>query len=171
LLSCCMQFRFIWILIPCCMFFATEGSAQKILLLEKTKKFKRIRHFQGDHLAFRVDNERYAISGEIELILDNGIVVGDKMYMFENITMVLNYQKFAAFRALSKAAFIAIPPMLVYTMLHRGINTGEQPLLDRNSLQVVSVFAGIGVILWPFKARKYRLGNKWQLRTIDITPG
>jgi hypothetical protein len=166
-----MQMRLIWIIIPCCLFFATESAAQKILLLEKTKKFKRIRHFQGDHLAFRVDNERYAIAGEIEAILDHGIIVGDKLYMFENITMVLNYQKFAVFRRLSTYAFYAIPPMLVYTMLHRGLNTGEQPLLDRNSLQVVGVFAGIGVILWPFKARKYRLGNKWQLRVIDVTPG
>lgn len=166
-----MQFRLIWIIFPCCLFFAIEGGAQKILLLEKTKKFKRIRHFEGDHLAFRVDDEKFSFSGEIEAILDNGIILNGEFYAIDRISMVLNYKKFAVFRALSKSAFYAIPPMFVGTILHRGINTDETLLIDRNALQVMGVFAGIGAILWPFKARKYRLGNKWQLRIIDITPG
>jgi len=166
-----MQMRLIWILIPCCMFFATEGSAQKILLLEKTKKFKRIRHFQGDHFAFRVDDEKFAFTGEIEAILDNGIIMNGEFFAIDRISMVLNYKKFAVFRALSKSAFYSIPPMFVFTVMHRGLNVGEPLLIDRPSLQVMVVFAAIGAILWPFKARKYRLGNKWQLRVIDITPG
>lgn len=149
--------------------FAAE--AQQILLLEKIKKPKRIKHYVGDQLAFRFDDEKYTISGTIEMIREDGIVVEGEFYKLNQITMVLNYQKYAAFRVLSKSAFIAIPPMLVMTMLHRGLNTGEQPLVDRNSLQVMGVFAGIGAILWPFKARKYRLEKKWQLRVIDITPG
>lgn len=148
-----------------------NADAQKILLLEKTKKFKRIRYYEGDPFAFRVDNDKYAIAGRLDMILDNGVVVDGELFRFENITMVLNFKKYAVFRALSKSAFIAIPPMLVFTILHRGLNTGEELLIDRNSLQVMGVFAGIGAILWPFKARKYRLGKKWQLRTLDITPG
>lgn len=146
-------------------------QAQKILLLEKTKVFKRIRHYEGDPIAIRIDHEKYTIKGNIDLILDYGIVVDGELYRFENITMVLNYKKYAAFRALSKSALMALPPMLGFTVLHRGINMDDALLIDRNSLQVMGVFAGVGVILWPFKARKYRLGKKWQLRAIDVTPG
>ncbi len=146
-------------------------SAQKILLLEKTKVFKRIRHYEGDPFAFRIDNEKYAIKGRIDLILDYGVVVDGELYRFENITMVLNYKKYAVFRVLSKSALMALPPMLVFTVFHRGINMNDGLLLDRNSLQVMGVMGGIGLLLWPFKARKYKLGKKWQLRTIDVTPG
>lgn len=148
-----------------------NADAQKILLLEKTKKFKRIRYFEGDPIAFRVDNDKYAITGRLDMILDNGVVVDGELYRFESITMVLNFKKYAVFRALSKSALYAIPPMLLFTVLHRGLNSGEKLLIDRNSLQVMGVMAAIGVVLWPFKARKYRLGKKWQLRTLDITPG
>lgn len=148
-----------------------DGYGQKILLLEKTKKFKRIRHYESDPFAFRLVDEKYAISGRIDLILDYGVVVDGELYRFENIGMVLNYRKYAVFRTLSKSAFMAIPPMLVFTILHRGLNRDNALLLDRNSLQVMGVFAGIGLLFWPFKARKYRLGKKWQLRTIDVTPG
>lgn len=166
-----MVFRWNGLVLLMALLFAAEGFSQKILLLEKTKKFKRIRHFTGDHVAFRVYDDKFTISGEIEAILDDGIVVNDELYPLNRIALVLNYQKFAVFRALSKSAFYSIPPMLVFTMLHRGLNTGEHPLFDRNSLQVVGVFAAIGAILWPFKARRYRLGKKWQLRVLDITPG
>lgn len=149
---------------------AIQMQAQKIMLLEETTRFKRIRFYEGDKFAFRVDNEKYSISGHIDLILDDAIVVDDELYRYENITMVLNFKKYAVLRALSKSALIALPPMLVYTLLHHGIN-GEGVLLDRNSLQVMGVFAAIGVGLMPFKARKYPLGKKWQLRTIDVTPG
>lgn len=148
-----------------------NADAQKILLLEKTKKFKRIRYFEGDPIAFRIDNDNYAIAGRIDMILDNGVVVDGEVYRFENITMVLNFKKFAVFRALSKSALYAVPPMLVFTILHRGFNSEEKLLIDRNALQVMGVVGGIGVLLWPLKARKYRLGKKWQLRTLDITPG
>lgn len=148
-----------------------SADAQKILLLEKTRKFKRIRHFVGDPFAFRLNDQSFAISGNIDHILDSAVVVDGELYAFENISMVLNYKKYAALRMISKSALYAVPPMLVITLLHRGINTKEQPLLDRNSLQVMGVIGGIGLLLWPFKARKYRLGKKWQLRTLDITPG
>jgi len=145
--------------------------SQKILLLEKTTKFKRIRHFVGDQIAFRIGDGNFTVSGPIDYIGDSAIVVNGELCPLANISVVLNYKKYAVFRALSKAAFYAIPPMLLFTVLHRGINTREQPLLDRNSIQVVGVFGAIGVVLWPFKARKYKLKKNWQLRVIDVTPG
>lgn len=148
-----------------------EVAAQKILLLEKTKGIKRIRMYEGDPFAFRVDGDKYAIKGNIELILDYGIVLNGELYRFDNITMVLNYKKYAVFRGISKSALSAIPSMLLITALHRGINTKEQPIIDESALYVTGVFGGIGLAFWPFKARKYRLQNKWQLRTLDITPG
>jgi hypothetical protein len=148
-----------------------DAAAQKILLLEKTKGIKRIRLYEGDPFAFRVDGDKYAIRGNIELILDYGIVLNGELYRFESITMALNYKKYAVFRGVSKSALSAIPSMLVITALHRGINTKEQPLVDENALYVTGAFAGIGLAFWPFKARKYRLQKKWQLRTLDITPG
>jgi len=153
------------------LFITYKAQGQKILLLEKTKGLKRIRHYEGDPFAFRVDGNKYAIRGDIELILDYGIVVNGAVYRFENISSVLNYKKYAVLRGLSKAGLYSVPPMLAYTILHRGINTKESPLIDKNSLQVTGVVGGIGLVLWPFKVYKYRIGKKWQLRTIDVTPG
>lgn len=160
-----------WALVILMAFMALDGVAQKVLLLEKTKGIKRIRLYEGDPFAFRVDGDKYAIRGNIELILDYGIVLNGEVYRFENITMVLNYKKYAVFRGISKSALSAVPSMLLITALHRGINTKEQPIVDQNALQVTGVFGGIGLAFLPFKARKYRLKEKWQLRTIDITPG
>jgi hypothetical protein len=154
------------------LFFLThQVQGQKILLLEKTTGTKRIRHYEGDSFAFRVDGDKYAIKGNIEMILDYGIVVDGEVYRFDNITMVLNYRKYAVLRALSKSALYAVPPMLVFTLLHNGINTKESPLIDKNTIQVAGVVGGVGLVLWPFKVYKYRLDKKWQLRTIDVTPG
>lgn len=160
-----------WVLLFVLAFVSPDLVAQKILLLEKTKGIKRIRLYEGDPFAFRVDGDKYAIRGNIELILDYGIVLNGEVYRFENITMVLNYKKYAVFRGISKSALSAIPSMLLITALHRGINTKEQPLVDESALYVTGVIGGIGLVLWPFKARKYKLQKKWQLRTLDITPG
>jgi hypothetical protein len=160
-----------WVFVVLMVFMGLETAAQKILLLEKTKGIKRIRLYEGDPFAFRVDGDKYAIRGNIDHILDYGIVLNGEIYRFESITMVLNYQKYAVFRGVSKSALSAIPSMLLITALHRGINTKEQPLVDENALYVTGAFAGIGLAFWPFKARKYRLNNKWHLRTQDITPG
>lgn len=151
--------------------FAQSAAAQTILLLEKTSSAKRIRYYAGDPFAFRLANDRVTIRGTIDLITETALVLDGEYFQFSEIGMVLNYQKFAVLRALSKSALIAVPPMLVFTMLHRGLNTKEQPLLDRNSLQVMGVFATVGLVLWPFQAKKYKLQNNWQLRSLNITPG
>lgn len=150
---------------------AHGAVAQTILLLEKTTSAKRIRYYPGDPFAFRLANDRVTIRGTIDLIAETALVLDGEYYQLSEMRMVLNYKKFAVLRALSKSALIAVPPMLVFTLLHRGLNTKEQPLLDRNSLQVMGVFATIGLVLWPFQARKYKLHKKWQLRALNITPG
>lgn len=150
---------------------STEVAAQRLLLLEKVRTAKRIRIHVGEPLAFRPIGERFVISGQLEALGDSSLVLNGERYQIADIGMVLDYEKFAVLRMLSRSAFIAIPPMFVITMLHRGLNTGEQPLIDRNALQVMGVFGAIGLVLFPFKARKFRLGKRWQLRVIDITPG
>lgn len=167
----CMNWMRKVVLVLVAVAFVQSATAQTILLLEKTTSPKRIKYFVGDRFAFRLENDRVTIRGTIDLITETALVVDDEYYQLNQIGIVLNYQKFAVLRALSKSALVAIPPMLVFTLLHRGLNTKEQPLLDRNSMQVMGVFATIGLVLWPFQAKKYKLQKKWQLRPLDVTPG
>jgi hypothetical protein len=145
--------------------------SQRILLLDHKHKLKRFRFFEGDEIAFRIQGERFVVKGFIDMISDSTVVVNDVAYPVRLISEIRDYERYAALRAISRSAYIAIPPMAAITMLHRGLNTRESPLLDRNSLQVMGVFAGIGTLLLPFNARRYRTGKKWELRIIDITPG
>lgn len=151
--------------------FGQEMCAQHILLLEKENSSKRIRFRVGDDIAFRLYSDRTVFRGEIEQLVGQVMVIDGQIFEVDSVSMVLNYKPFAATQMMSKSAFIALPPMLLFTVLHRGINTGEQPLVDENSLYVMGVFAGIGTVLFPFKSRKYRMRRNWNLRVLDITPG
>ncbi|TVR39686.1 MAG: hypothetical protein EA392_05670 [Cryomorphaceae bacterium] len=151
--------------------FGQDIFAQHILLLEKENSSKRIRFRVGDDIAFRLYGERTVFRGKIEQLADQIMVVEGQAFELDSVSKVLNYKPFAATQMISKSAFLAIPPMLLFTVLHRGINTGEQPLVDENSLYVMGVFAGIGTVLFPFKSRKYRMHKNWNLRVLDVTPG
>lgn len=145
--------------------------SQRILLLDNKHKLKRYRFFEGDQIAFRTHGERFVIKGFIEHIADSSFIVNNTSYPLSLVSEIRDYNRYAAIRAVSRSAFIAIPPMAAITMLHRGLNTKESPLLDRNSLQVMGVFAGIGALLMPFNVRRYKTNKSWELRIIDITPG
>jgi hypothetical protein len=168
--TCCMNWSK-WMLFLMLAMACHQLQAQKILLLEKTKGTKRIKLREGDSFAFRVDGEKYAIKGELDMILDSAIVLDGEVYFLHSITAVLDFKKYAVYRQISKAAFVAIPSMLLITALHRGLNTNESPLIDKNALQVTGVFAAIGLAFAPFRVKKYQLDKNWQLRIIDITPG
>jgi hypothetical protein len=68
-------------------------------------------------------------------------------------------------RIVHTSALAAGSGYIILDCLNRGINR-ESPLVDKSTVVIGgSIIAG-GVALMPFQEHKYKIGNRWRVKTI-----
>ncbi len=142
---------------------SASAPAQKILMLYKPGKAKRIMYNAGDEIHLKLADEDLLLSGTITHISDSGITIQDDHIPLRRIGAILDFDKRRRHRKLSGQGIGLAFYVVFFNSMHRLINTGERPVVENNTLAVAGVLAGAGLLFLPFRAKKYRIGNKWQL--------
>ncbi|MEL7529744.1 MAG: hypothetical protein AAFN10_00475 [Bacteroidota bacterium] len=157
----------------------------KVLTLENAKRFKRIVFRPGDYIRFQTHDGRAQYNGQIESINDSSIVIlkvvkmtneGDatnnvfRDYVpIREIDMVYNPHKtvWQTFKNwYSGSAMISGGGLILITALNAW--TSDLPP-DPNSVLIATGILTSGFIVRYIGRDKYKLGDKWQLKTMEIT--
>ena len=142
---------------------SASAPAQKKLMLYKPAKAKRIMYEAGDEIHLKLKDEDLLLSGIITHISDSGITIQEDHIPVRRIGAIINFCKRRGHRKISGQSMMLAAYTVFFNSMHRLINSGERPVIDNNTLVVAGVMAGAGLLFLPFKAKKYRLGNKWML--------
>lgn len=142
----------------------------RFILLDKPGTTKRKKFYVGESISLRLKGEDYVISDKIVSLRDSMIYLDSKRIPPSSLNAVVNLKPKKVSRGLSKAAFLAIPPLLVFTVANKVFNTGEQPLLNDTDLRLMGVMAGIGIVMRIPPPRNYHLDKGWRLRILDVSP-
>jgi hypothetical protein len=146
-----------------------ESTSQTYLSVRNQHRPVRVNYELGDNIALKLDGDSPIYRGEINALNDTSLVLGDVRIPLHRIDVVLDYDSRASLRTLLNSAFLAIPIFLVYTGMHRWINTGERPILEKNAVVLSGIYGGMGLALRPFGVKRYRVGNRWDLKVVDTS--
>ncbi|MEM6346283.1 MAG: hypothetical protein AAF927_20510 [Bacteroidota bacterium] len=157
----------------------------KVLTLENVKRYKRIVFRPGDFIRFQTKDGKAQYNGQIESINDSSIVLlkivkmaneGDatnnvlRDYVpIREIDMVYNPYKTAwkTFKNMySGSAMIGGGGLIIITALNAW--TSDLPP-DPSSVLIATGILTSGFIVRYIGRDKYKLGEKWQLKTMEIT--
>ncbi|MFK7924506.1 MAG: hypothetical protein AB8H47_21295 [Bacteroidia bacterium] len=170
---------------------STSSSGQslrapvKVLTLENVKRYKRVVFRPGDYIRFQTHDGRAQYNGQIESINDSSIVIlkviklaneGDatnnvlRDYVpIREIDMVYNPNKtgWKTFKNMySGSAMIGGGGLIVITALN-ALTSDLPP--DPSSVLIATGILTSGFLVRYIGRDKYKLGDKWQLKTMEIT--
>lgn len=162
---CRKLFLFLLIFIP------VQLWSQRILVLEKIGTTQRERYYVGDEITFRAGPQNVLFEGQILEIQDSSFVVGGNRFKPEDVQVFLYPAFRKTFRTIGKSALTGAFTMFTIAGLDRWINQKVKPVYDKPTLNLVSVFAGFGVLNFLVPEKKKQLKGKRRLRIINVTPG
>jgi len=157
----------------------------KVLTLENAKRFKRIVFRPGDFIRFQTRDGRAQYNGQIESINDSSIVIlkvikmaneGDatnnvlRDYVpIREIGIVYNPYKtgWKTFKNMySGSAMIGGGGLIIITALNAWLSDLTP---DPSSILIATGILTSGFLIRYIGRDKYKLGDKWQLKTMEIT--
>lgn len=130
---------------------------------------RRIRFYVGDLIALKVNKKDTLYKGRIELIEDSSIWVDNIEVKINTISKIYDARgrRWAGF--ISSILFRGGIGFLLIDVVNRTINS-ENPIFHPTTLLVSGSAIGAGLILVPFKEKKYRINNKNTVKIIDLKP-
>lgn len=130
---------------------------------------KRIRFYVGDAIALKVNKKDTLYRGRIELIEDSAIWVDNLEVKINTISKIYDARgrRWASF--ISSILFRGGIGFFLIDVVNRTINT-ESPILHPTTILVSGSAIGAGLLLVPFKEKKYRINNKTTVKIIDLKP-
>ena len=141
--------------------------AQKVLALDLIgNKLKRIKYYEGDWIAIRVNNDKVIYKGDLNAISDSSFYINNNYVSIDSVEAILKYSKAA--KGVSLSAFAVAAVTGVISVLNVTLNDGGSN--ENNPYLIPAVFTGVGVAFLPFWKRTYRLGKNRVLKVIDLTP-
>ena len=137
---------------------------QKILVLYKPGKVKRVLFHEGDEIKVKLKDDKI-LSGVINTLNDSTFVLGGDEVMLSRIKSVIKERGF--FKYSGKLFKIG---GVFYSGI-TAVNSVIDPKTDFNSSAVIATtgLLGTGFILSFFKERKYRLDRQCSLRILNVT--
>lgn len=157
--------NYLIILFVLLIFLCGRALSQKILVLEKTGRFKTHMYYQGSSIAVGLDDK--LVYGVITLIRDSLITVNDNFIFRLNKVKYVSRERFWV-NYFSSAARLLGLTYFTLTGFNRLINK-QYPVWDSQSLLISGALFVGAVILDFFGYRKISLGEKWQLKIIDLS--
>ncbi|HSG67820.1 MAG TPA: hypothetical protein VK994_03875 [Bacteroidales bacterium] len=159
---------FIYILLfsVCCMFIS-EAQGQRILLVQRTARFKNYKYFVGDDIAVRTSTHSKRISGTIEKITDTTILIDfDKEIFISDIRKIYRHRYW--FGLLSKVTRIAGAGYFALDATNNIIN-GNPTIVSNNTLITSASIVGFSYALVPFHYKRLRVGKAWRLLVLNMS--
>lgn len=130
---------------------------------------KRIRFYIGDLIALKIHKKDTLYNGRIELIEDSAIWVDNIEVKINTISKIYDARgrKWAGF--ISSILFRGGIGFFLIDVVNRTINS-ENPIFHPTTLLVSGSAIGAGLLLVPFKEKKYRIKNKTTVKILDLKP-
>lgn len=150
---------------------AIQLNAHNFLVVQRTSSPKQVKYAPGDEIGVKVKGDNYVHYGELVAINDSIIVVGDQRILISEIIQIRDRRRVPAFRTMAISSAASVPFFLLVTSANNLFNTGDRPLVDDQTWAMSGIFAGISAALWSIGPKKYRIGKRWKLVSLNTSFG
>ena len=148
-----------------------SSLGQQFFVVQKLTSPKQKKYIVGDEIGVKISNDDFVLYGELNAIGDSSIVVEDQRIFIRDIEKVLDRRRQKAGKAGALTTAASIPFFLSITVLNNWINTGDRPLIDGPTWGLSGVFAGVSLAMFCVPPKKYKVGRKWKVMTLDTRFG
>lgn len=154
-----------------CLLLVTTLSAQKVLQLETYGNLKKTRkYYVGDEVTYQIKGEQFWYTLPIERIIEaeNIIVFRDRFVKIDQIAALKSFHNRARSQRLGNS-------LQVFGIAWSGFSLAGSVAVDEYSYRkgdaiTTATALTLGqLIKWIFKAKKYKIGRKYRLRTLDLS--
>jgi len=134
-------------------------QSENVLIIRKRKSTKRVYYIENSPIVYK-SNDSIQI-GMINKIDGDSALIDSTWTKYESITLVIDPNKRQFLRNGSVMFPIAGVTFAFITTFNSIINR-DKPIFYREHLIPSAGLIGLGVIMWPFKTKKYRMKRKWE---------
>jgi|TARA_B110000495_G_scaffold203624_1_gene228305 hypothetical protein len=141
--------------------FAAQDTllTENVLILRKRKSAKRVYYIKKNPIVYKAnDSIQMGIINEIAF---DSILIDTTWIKYNSITSVIDPSKRQFIKNGSVMFPIAGVTFAFITTFNSIINR-DKPIFYREHLIPSVGLIGLGVIMWPFKTKKYRTTRKWE---------
>ncbi len=134
--------------------------SENVLILRKRKSAKRVYYIKKSPIVYKVrDSIQLGIINEIEF---DSILIDTTWIKYNSIASVIAPYKRQFLKNGSVLFPIAGITFAVITTFNSVINR-DKPIFYREHLIPSAGLIGLGIVMWPFKTKRYRMKRKWGL--------
>jgi len=134
-------------------------QSENVLIIRKRKSTKRVYYIENSPIVYK-SNDSVQL-GMINKIDGDSALIDSTWTKYESITLVIDPNKRQFLRNGSVMFPIAGVTFAFITTFNSIINR-DKPIFYREHLIPSAGLIGLGVIMWPFKTKKYRMKRKWE---------
>ena len=133
--------------------------SENVLILRKRKSAKRVYYIKKSPIVYKAhDSIQLGIINEIEF---DSILIDTIWIKYNSIASVIDPYKRQFIKNGSVLFPIAGITFAVITTFNSVINR-DKPIFYREHLIPSAGLIGLGVVMWPFKTKRYRMKRKWE---------
>ncbi|MDC0314112.1 hypothetical protein OAL26_03200 [Flavobacteriales bacterium] len=133
--------------------------SENVLILRKRKSAKRVYYIKKSPIVYKAhDSIQLGIINEIEF---DSILIDTTWIKYNSIASVIDPYKRQFIKNGSVLFPIAGITFAVITTFNSVINR-DKPIFYREHLIPSAGLIGLGVVMWPFKTKRYRMKRKWE---------
>jgi len=146
-----------------------SAVSQRFLVVQKANTPKQVKYVVGDEIGVKVLGDEFTLYGELMQLTDSTLVIEGQRVFIHNITKIYDRTRIRGFRGAAISTLASVPFFIAVTSLNNWINTGDRPLVDDGTWRLSGAFAGISAILFSIGPKKYPIGNRWMLKSINTS--
>jgi len=145
-----------------------QAQYENHLILRKSYKNKH-HYLTGDSIRFKRNHLETPVIGQLEAIGEDFIVIRSEVFPISEINTVYFYRKSFNFKTGGSILQLAGPAFLLMTGFNALINS-IRPIWSRSNLITSGSLLAAGLVLPLFQVRKYKIGEKFNLRIVPSDP-
>ena len=154
----------------CCLlvllWFVTNSTAQRILVLEKIGTGRMYAFSEGDKIQFETKSSQLIIADQIIGINDSSLLLHGGFRV--DLKDILYIEKFFKGRKKNGILLIAAGGILIGITAINNLSYNN-PVVDPVFLAVGSALSGAGGLWYSLAKRKYYIGRKWKIKVLDYS--
>ncbi len=148
-------------------FLISPLHAQRILLVEKSGKFKNFKYFVGDDISLRLKAGNEKHRGTIHEITDSSILINfDNEILLSEIGMILKPRW--GWSLLSNVTRIAGLGYMALDIVNNTINNSA-PIVDESTLLIGAGMVAFSYAILPLHNRQLKKGKKWRIKVLNFS--
>ncbi len=148
------------------LFFSVNLFSQKVIVVGKPGKKKRLEYVVGNEISFRIVPEKVYVTGKISIINDTSFVVNGDNISFNRLDMIVDYSRGEGKKNIAVYYMLNAVSVLVIDFLNNTFNLNRAGF-TKEGFYVAGVIAATGLVIGSLKMKRYRLNNRRYIRVIE----